>query len=364
MNKIRQSNRRQIPQRPIGAVFGVGLFLLVMLVANQGWLGRPGGAAPTPPPVQAAAPAATATRPPMTPTLRPSPSATLTPELTVTPTATATATPTPGATAEPTATPTWTPTPEPTATPVPLPLPTPDGIARSVTVPILMYHYISRPPSGADPVRRDLSVPPEVFEEHLRFLRDRGYTTISLHELVLALQVGQPLPDKPIVLTFDDGYRDHYEAAFPLLKQYGFTGTFFLFTSVIDRNHPDYVTWEQVTEMAAAGMSMEAHGYTHDDMTGRTRDWLIWQMLGSKEAIEARTGAPVRFFCYPAGLYDPLAMAVAHEVGFWAAVTTRFGREHRSDGLFELERLRIHGHYGVEHLAALLGEPLDRSAAP
>jgi peptidoglycan/xylan/chitin deacetylase (PgdA/CDA1 family) len=102
-----------------------------------------------------------------------------------------------------------------------------------------MYHYVSAPPVGAGAVRRDLSIAPEAFAEHLAYLQGAGYTAISLGDLVLALQTGAPLPERPVVLTFDDGYRDHYEHAYRLLREYGFTGTFFLTTSLIDQGNPD-----------------------------------------------------------------------------------------------------------------------------
>jgi len=259
---------------------------------------------------------------------------------------------TPSDTPLPTVTSTPTLTPTPTATPHPLP--TPDGALRTLDVPILMYHYISEPPAGSDAIRTDLSVTPERFDEQLAYLKSAGYTTISLNDLVRALTVGAPLPERPIVLTFDDGYRDAYEHAYPLLTKYGYAGTFFLITSYIDQGHPEYLTWPQVSEMAAAGMSMEAHGYTHDAMEGRGRDYLIWQMLGSKEAIEERTGEIVRCFCYPSGHYDEEAMQVLHELGYWAATTTLFGHEHSSESLFDLERVRVHGDYTLPRFSDLL----------
>jgi peptidoglycan/xylan/chitin deacetylase (PgdA/CDA1 family) len=225
---------------------------------------------------------------------------------------------------------------------------------RTLNVPVLMYHYISSPPEDADAVRRDLSVSPEVFGQHLAYLGDAGYTTVSMEDLVLALTTGAALPERPVILTFDDGYRDAFEYALPLLQEYGDTGTFFLVTSLIDDGNPNYVTWDQVAEMSAAGMSMESHGYTHAEMEGRDREYLIWQMLGSKEAIEARTGKAVRFFCYPSGYYDAQAMQVLHELGYWAATTIVFGQEHTSERLFDLHRVRIHGEYSVERVAALM----------
>ncbi len=286
------------------------------------------------------------------------------PSLTATPSPTAT--PIPSPTLEPTATPaeppTDTPQPTPTAistptlypTATPEPLPTPDGAVRALRVPILMYHYISDPPLGADAVRRDLSVSPARFEEHLRYLREAGYTAIRLYDLALALQAGHPLPEKPIILTFDDGYRDAYTEAFPLLRRYGFTATFFLLTSFIDQRHPAHLTWEQVIEMSNAGMDMEAHGYTHDDLRNRKVDFLVYQVLGAKEAIEARTHRPVRFFCYPAGKYDDQVIKVLHSAHYWGAVTVNSGTLHCSAHPFELQRVRVRGEYTAEKLGAVV----------
>ncbi|PWH14095.1 MAG: hypothetical protein DDG58_13100 [Ardenticatenia bacterium] len=235
-----------------------------------------------------------------------------------------------------------------------LPVPTPDGVARTIDVPILMYHYISAPPPDADRYRRDLSLAPEDFEAHLAWLRSQGYQSITLHTLVFHLLAGWPLPEKPIVLTFDDGYRDHYTNAFPLLQKYGYVGTFFLVTRPIDDGDPNYLTWEMVTEMHRAGMSMQPHGYRHFDLKGKPIDFLIYEIVGAKEAIEARTGEIARFFCYPSGSYDRQTIRVLESAGFWAAVTTVPGRHQGTDRLFELERLRVRNTTSVEDLARLL----------
>jgi len=234
-------------------------------------------------------------------------------------------------------------TPAPTATPSPTPLPTPDGQKRTTHVPILMYHHIATPPPGADAVRRDLSVSPARFEEQLRYLKENGYQSVTLRDLVYHLALGWPLPERPVILTFDDGYLDVYTYAYPLLKKHGFVATFFLVTAPIDQENPEYVTWDQVALMHEGGMEFGAHSYTHPDLRDKPVDYIVWQVVGSKEAIEARTQEPVRVFSYPSGAYDQLVVDVLRSAHFWAAVTIGNGGPVHSDGLFEIPRIRIRG---------------------
>ena len=232
--------------------------------------------------------------------------------------------------------------PPPTKTPTPVPLP---GQAE---VPILMYHYVSELPPGADRYRRDLTVTPERFEAQLQYLAQAGYHPISLTDLYLNLREGYPLPPKPIVLTFDDGYRDAYEVAFPLLLKYGFTGTFFVLATPAHFESPEYLTWAQMKEMSDAGMDIQSHGRDHVDLRNRPYDFLVYQTLGVQEAIEYHTGRLPRFFCYPSGKRDANLIAVLKSAEYWAAVTTEWGRTHTRDNLFELPRLRVRGGASLE----------------
>lgn len=238
--------------------------------------------------------------------------------------------------------PTHTPTQHPTATPTPTPLlPTPDGATRAARVPILMYHHIEVPPAGSGELRRSLSVTPSDFEQQLLFLEKEGYHAISLRDLALHLTRGTPLPERPVILTFDDGYRDNYTYAFPLLRRFGFTATFFLVTAPIDAANPDFVSWEQVGEMSRAGMSFEPHSLDHPDMRDRSVEFLVYQVLASKGAIEERTGEACRFFAYPSGRYDQKAIDVLRSADFWGAVLTEQGATHTTGTLFELQRVRV-----------------------
>jgi peptidoglycan/xylan/chitin deacetylase (PgdA/CDA1 family) len=206
-----------------------------------------------------------------------------------------------------------------------------------------MYHHVDNPPPRADAIRRDLSVLPDNFEKQLRYLREQGYEGITLHDLALHLTVGKPLPAKPIVLTFDDGYADAYTQAFPLLQHYGFVGTFFLISAPIDAQNPDFLSWDQVKEMHAAGMKFEPHSYDHPDMRNRDFDFVVFQILAPKEAIEARTGETCRFFAYPSGRYDQFVIDVLRSAYFWGAVLTDQGYTHTTADLFTLQRIRIRG---------------------
>lgn len=285
---------------------------------------------------------------------------------TATETATITATPSPSPTATSTFTPTPTPTPvhtpvwlltptqtqEPTATPQPTATYPPPP--EAVNVPILMYHYISELPPDADVYRRDLTVAPTQFEAHLQYLQAQGYQSVTLADVYATLTTGKPLPLKPVVLTFDDGYKDAMTGAFPLLQKYGFTGEFFILATPAHYEAPNYLSWEDVRTMAEAGMSMQAHGRDHYDLTNRDYDFLVYQILGAKEAVEAHSGQPVRFFCYPSGRYDEDTAAVVESAGYWGAVTTAWGTELRLDNRFAWPRIRVKGNWSLEQYTAVL----------
>jgi len=269
-----------------------------------------------------------------------------------TPTATATSTVTPTATVTATSQPTAT--PSPTATQTPTRGPTPDGVARTLQVPILMYHYVSAPPAGADIYRRDLSVTPARFESHLKFLTDAGYHVITLDDLLYALTQGRELPAKPVILTFDDGYEDNYTSAFPLLQKYNMVGHFFIISDFVNQERSGYMTWPQIEEMAAAGQRFGSHSRDHPSLSGQSDDYLVWQALGGKEALEEHLGQHPRWISYPAGQYDDRTIAVYQSAGYWGGLTTQQGATHTLDDIFELRRVRVRGSHSAADLGRLL----------
>ena len=290
-----------------------------------------------------------------TPTIANTATPTHTPTVTNTPTQTAT--PTATATATATNTPTITPNPAWTATPsqTPPPLPTPqDGISLTVNVPILMYHYVSLPPEDADVYRVDLSVTPNNFLAQMQYLADNGHTPIDLYTLSRAITNNEPLPAKAVVLTFDDGYLDNYENAYPILQAFGFVGTFFIPTEFIDNGRSGYMNWAMIEEMAAAGHRFEPHSRTHSDLRGREADFLIWEMLGPQQTLAAHLGYTPRYFSYPAGRYDDAVLAILPKLDYWGATTTAGGYTLGFDNRYEWPRLRVRNNTPLAEFADLV----------
>ncbi|MCO5184366.1 MAG: polysaccharide deacetylase family protein [Anaerolineae bacterium] len=297
-------------------------------------------------------------------------------------TATATLTPLPAATDTPTVAPTTTPLPPattpPTATRLPvttnagnvtatpttvpiadlltvLPRPTPrNNISDTVRVPILMYHYLSTPPADADKYRLDLSVTPANFAQQMQYLADNGYTPLDLYDLALVITQKQDLPEKPVIITFDDGYRDNYENAFPILQQHGFKATFFVITGPIDQGAEQYMTWEMVEQMSQAGMRIESHTVTHPQLAGMERDDQYFQIQSSQQTIADHIGYTPRFLCYPGGFYDETTIDVLRELDMWGAVTTQGGQWHSFDGRYEWPRMRMRNATTLREFAGLL----------
>lgn len=295
--------------------------------------------------------------PSATPRLTPTALPTLAPTDTATPLPTPTPEPTQAPTAAPSATPLPTETPAPSPTqPIPTATAqsTPDGIQRTARVPILMYHRITDLPENASASDRDYKIPPAQFEEQLCYLRDNGYQSIRLYDLTRYLQGGDPLPEKAVILTFDDGYRDNAVAAFPLLQKYGFTATFFINTQPINDEYPAYMTWEQVKQLSGAGMDIESHSHSHPNLKGKPADEVLREVRVSKELIEKHTGKEARFFSYPYGHYDQQVVDILAAEGFWGGVTLRAGTTHELSSTFDLERVWVRADDTLESFAVKL----------
>ena len=188
---------------------------------------------------------------------------------------------------------------------------------RRIRVPILMYHYVSPLPRDADTLRIGLTVRPEAFREQLAWLRDAGYSSISPGQLFRALNHGEELPPKPVVLTFDDGHADHYSVVTPLLLEAGFSGTFFHHQRTGRRAGSASSGSRTAGRHGGPGAcSIESHSRSHRELSGLDRDLLVYELLGSRESLEAWTGLAPAAIAWPFGKHDALARQVAREAGY------------------------------------------------
>ena len=243
-----------------------------------------------------------------------------------------------------------------TAEATPVPLPTPDGELRRASVPMLMYHYIEEPPPNADSIRFGLSVPPSLFAAHLDVIQDLGFETVSVRDVINHLALGTPLPPKPIVLTFDDGYANHFTNALPLLAERDMIGTFFVISEFPHSGNPSYMTWDQIRQMVRAGMEIESHARLHESLAGRSETYLRNQARGGVLTFEQELGYTPRVIAYPMGFYDQRVIDVFRDEGYWAGLTTQNGLFQDNRDPFRMWRIRMHPNMGARELEWLLSE--------
>jgi peptidoglycan/xylan/chitin deacetylase (PgdA/CDA1 family) len=224
---------------------------------------------------------------------------------------------------------------------------------QTEAVPILMYHYVRPDPGPNDPIGQDLSVTPEDFAEEMQYLADRGYTTMTLGELADVRDKKLKLPAKPVVLTFDDGYRDFYTNAWPVLRQHKFKATIFVITGFVNQDR--YLTWDMIRELDQSGyIEVGSHTVHHVDLSKVAADVANAEVTESKQVIEQEIGHPIQSFCYPSGRYTASVVSQLRQVGYTIATTTNGGFSKAGDDQLLLPRVRIHGTSGLQALKSTL----------
>ena len=220
-------------------------------------------------------------------------------------------------------------------------------VRSEVAVPILMYHHIRNYNDPKDTIGTNLSVPPENFKAQIDYLKSSGYTTITFSDF-LAFPA-KKLPDKPIILTFDDGYNDAFGSAYFPLKQNGQVGVFYIISGFLGR--PEHLTVLQVGEMSTGGMEIGSHTIDHPDLTKINPDKFNKELIDSKVALEAITGKPVTSFCYPAGQNNASVDAAVKNAGYLSATTTYMAISNTTESKFTLSRLRINPTDSITYFA-------------
>lgn len=252
-----------------------------------------------------------------------------------------------------------TPTHTATASPSPTPLPpthtpslTPTPVwvfhePGQVVAPILLYHHIDGETTDS---RYRISIPD--FGEQMQWLYDQGYSAISISMLIEVLLYGGELPEKPIVITFDDGHMSVYEHAFPIMDELNFPGVFYIVANRI-YNAPEFVNVEQITTLVNAGWEIGSHGYSHLDVT-KNHASANYEIGKSKADLQAALGVEINTFAYPYGEVDPYTAQIVSTSSYQGGMGLGSSMTHKWNNLYYLHRIEIHGGFSLDQFITLI----------
>lgn len=206
------------------------------------------------------------------------------------------------------------------------------------TVAVLNYHQVNDKDDNA------LTVKVKDFEEQMRYLAENNYNVITPSEMTEAFKNNEKLPEKTVIITFDDGYKDNYENAYPILKKYNLKGTIFVITDYVSL-YPNYITWDEAKEMQASGViNLESHTMDHLNLLKIGKNEARFQLSNSKYWLEAHLKKPVSFVAYPEGDYNEDIKNILKELKYEGAFTVNYGLVSKDSNAYEMPRVAIFGH--------------------
>jgi peptidoglycan/xylan/chitin deacetylase (PgdA/CDA1 family) len=215
-----------------------------------------------------------------------------------------------------------------------------------VVVPIIMYHHIRDEKNGD---RYSVSI--ENFSNQMALLRKFGYQTISTQQLVEHLVKGRTLPERPIIITFDDGYEDVYLNAYPIMEKYGFSGVVYI---VSDRLYANgFLKVDLLKDLLKDGWEVGSHSITHADLVNNN-NYVRQEVLQSKLDLEKALGIKVYSFAYPFGLNDPYVSKKVSEYGYKSGMGVGVFNQHSVGSLFNLSRREVYGSSSLNDFKNLL----------
>ncbi|MHB8469647.1 MAG: polysaccharide deacetylase family protein, partial [Gaiellaceae bacterium] len=226
---------------------------------------------------------------------------------------------------------------------------------RTLSVPILMYHRVG-PVSRAEPaITEALTVTPPVFAAEMAWLQRAGFHTITAGMLFRALELGGRLPPRPVLITFDDGYRDVLWHAAPVLHRLRMHAVAFVIAGRVSGRDPSFLTWAELRRLELLGVAIGSHTVHHLELAHISRARATYELDASRLMLERRLGHSVDWLAYPAGSVDAGVLPLVRRAGYLLAVTTRGGDRQSAREPFLLHREEILDTTGVRGLAALLG---------
>lgn len=216
----------------------------------------------------------------------------------------------------------------------------------NIGVPVLYYHSVSENSIN------DVTITPEKLKEQLNYINDNNYVTITMRELYSHIENNTPIPQKSIIITFDDGYMNNYTEAFPILKDLNMTATIFCVGNSLDGSY--YLSEDAIKEMSDYGIDIESHTVNHLHLDTLSYDQQLSEIRNSKNILEKITGKEVLALAYPFGDYNNDTIKATKEAGYKMAFTTKLGLSDRTDNIYELNRIYISSSYDMSTFKDLL----------
>jgi peptidoglycan/xylan/chitin deacetylase (PgdA/CDA1 family) len=227
--------------------------------------------------------------------------------------------------------------------------------ARTVELPILLYHRVDRLTARLPAITRRLTVTPAVFDAQMELLERNGFHAVTPQQLFAALERGRRLPPRPVMVTFDDGYRDVLGKASPELARLHMPATEYVITGRVSGPDSSFLTWPQLRLLERRGIEIGSHTVHHVALTSVSDSVALHELRDSRSALERHLGHRVRWLAYPYGAVNAHVVSLARRTGYLLAMTTRAGRTQSSARPLELERLEVLDTTTLLELAAMLG---------
>jgi peptidoglycan/xylan/chitin deacetylase (PgdA/CDA1 family) len=199
---------------------------------------------------------------------------------------------------------------------------------------ILTYHCIGYEKNNG------LKVPEQQFKQQMKYIKDNGYATITLDELSKFMLENKPIPQKSVVITFDDGYVDNYQYAYPILKEFNLKATVFVISKTIDKRK-GYMTSNQLKELQSNGIDIQSHTLDHEELTTLSYEKQLTTLKESKKILENLLGKKVNYIAYPYAKYNDNTIKAAKDAGYVMGFILGGKVATKNDGIYTLHRICV-----------------------
>lgn len=222
-------------------------------------------------------------------------------------------------------------------------------------VPVLCYHAIRKPPANADDNLKTLYVTPENFKKQMQYLKDNNYFTMTMDEFYDYYKNNSKIPEKSVLITFDDGYEDNYTNAYPVLKELGLKATVFMISGNIGTDL--YMTKEQLIEIDKNGFDVQSHTVTHSRLSELSYTKQVKELKDSKSALEKLLNKEINFIAYPESKFNDDTKKACKETSYKLGFNLSGGAGDPKDGAYNIDRTYISGLYTMDQFKNKLKNP-------